>query len=118
MKLKHKLALQICEYHGLPQNKFDGIYLRMWHNYQEQGGFRLTDDGLMWMQEIGMKYFDIPIKNLQTTGITGNIILGLDRHLRAPYHLKLRRLRVFDENFSTQLMLYDGDITAFVEANS
>lgn len=116
MNLKHKLALQLCELRGLPKSRFDGIYLEMWHNYQENGGYRLTNTGFCWIRELGMKPYAIKIKD--NIPITGAILLGLDRHLRVPYHFKGRTLQVFDENLSTLLILYDGDLSAFIQANA
>jgi hypothetical protein len=45
-------------------------------------------------------------------------LLGLDRHLKAPYFLKSGKLSIFDDSISTQLLLYGGDIKAYIDANS
>jgi hypothetical protein len=49
---------------------------------------------------------------------TGNILIGLDKQLKVPYYIKNSKLKVFDDNISTQLILYGGDIKAYLNANS
>ena len=119
MELKRKLALDVCIAQGLGERSFDTVYVNMWRNIREDGGFRLTDFGHQWLIEIGMKAYVIPLPkeaNQFPTIRTGNALLSLDRHLRAPYHIKNTKLSIFDDNISAQLLLYGGDLKAYFEA--
>jgi hypothetical protein len=120
MELKRKLALDICLTLGLSERSFDSVYLHMWRNIREDGGYRLTERGLEWLIELGLKPYTIKLDyvNHKTNSTTGNILLGLDRHLKAPYFLKNNKLSIFDDSISTQLLLYGGDIKAYIDANS
>ena len=116
MDLKRKLALDACLSLGLTENSFDTVYLHMWRNIREDGGYRLTERGYEWLNELGLKAYTIKLENDNVK--TGNILLGLDRHLKAPYFLKNGKLSIFDDSISTQLLLYGGDIKAYIDANS
>lgn len=121
MELKRKLALDVCMSLGLGERSFDSVYLNMWRNIREDGGYRLTDNGHTWLTEVGMKAYTIPLPkeaNQLPTLRTGNALLSLDRHLKAPYHIKNNKLSIFDDDISAQLLLYGGDIKAYFEANT
>lgn len=121
MELKRKLALDVCMTLGLSERSFDSIYLNMWRNIREEGGYRLTDFGHQWLTEIGMKSYTIPLPkdaNQYPTIKTGNVLLSMDRFLKAPYHIKNNKLSIFDDNISAQLILYGGDLKAYFEATA
>jgi len=120
MELKRKLAFDVCSSLGLTENSFDTVYVHMWRNIREDGGYRLTERGYEWLIELGLKPYSISIyQDSNNSNITtGNILLGLDRHLKAPYFLKNRKLNIFDDSISAQLILYGGDIKLYIEANS
>jgi hypothetical protein len=92
----------------------------MWRNIREDGGYRLTERGFEWLVELGLKPYTIKLdqESHKTSVTTGSILLGLDRYLKAPYFLKNGKLSIFDDSISTQLLLYGGDIKAYIEANS
>lgn len=115
MELKHKLAFEVCQQQGLGEKSLLSVYQMMWHNFQQNGGKRLTQQGFEWLQDLGLPFYTINLTNQQNQ--TGSILLGLDRFLKAPYYLKGKKLSVFDENFSTQLMIYNGDLEAYIRAN-
>jgi len=120
MELKRKLALDVCLNLGLAENSFDSIYINMWRNIREDGGYRLTERGYEWLSDLGLKPYCIKLDydTHKTHVTTGNILLGLDRHLKAPYFLKNGKLNIFDDSISAQLLLYGGDIKSYIEANS
>jgi hypothetical protein len=120
MELKRKLAFEVCTYLGLTENSFDSIYLNMWRNIREDGGYRLTERGYEWLHELGLKSHLITLANDNSKQElrTGNILLSLDRYLKAPYFIKNNKLNIFDDSISTQLLLYGGDIKAYIDANS
>lgn len=119
MELKRKLAFDVCTSLGLTENSFDSIYIHMWRNIREDGGYRLTERGFEWLNELGLKAHTIKLDQTQHKAqvTTGSILLGLDRHLKAPYFLKSGKLNIFDDSISTQLLLYGGDIKAYIDAN-
>lgn len=120
MELKRKLAFDICSSLGLAENSFDSIYINMWRNIREDGGYRLTERGYEWLVEYGLRPYTIKLDydSHKTNITTGSILLGLDRHLKAPYFLKGGKLSIFDDSISAQLLLYGGDIKSYIEANS
>lgn len=120
MELKRKLAFDVCTSLGLAENSFDSIYINMWRNIREDGGYRLTERGLEWLVEIGLKPYTIKLDLNDGKGnvTSGSILLGLDRNLKAPYFLKGGKLSIFDDSISAQLLLYGGDIRSYIEANS
>lgn len=120
MELKRKLAFDVCSSLGLTENSFDTVYVHMWRNIREDGGYRLTERGYEWLVELGLKPYGIRLDqdNHKTNVTTGNILLGLDRHLKAPYFLKNGKLSIFDDSISAQLLLYGGDIKLYIDANS
>lgn len=120
MNLKRKLALDVCLNRGLNNSNFDSIYKNMWRNIREDGGYRLTDEGYKLLDDIGLKSYTIPLfdEKLKIEIKTGNILIGLDKQLKVPYYIKNSKLKVFDDNISTQLILYGGDIKAYLNANS
>jgi hypothetical protein len=121
MELKRKLAFDVCVNLGLGEHSFDSVYLNMWRNIREDGGFRLTDHGFQWLSEMGIKSHSITLPTQNNTLLeikTGNVLLGLDRHLKAPYHIRNNKLNIFDDSISTQILLYGGDIKAYIDANS
>ena len=120
MELRRKLALDVCLNLGLGERSFDNVFIQMWRNIRDDGGFRLTDQGYDWLRELGIKSYVIPLpKDTVDDDIrSGVILLGLDRKLKAPYHLKGKKLSIFDDNVSTQLLLFGGDLKLYFEANS
>lgn len=116
MNPKHKLALDICIAQGLTERNLENVYVQMWRNIRPEGGMRLTNQGHEWLRELGIKPYIINLTD--ETIQSGSILLGLDRYLKAPYHLKGKRLSIFDSNFSTQLLLYGGDLKAYLDATS
>ena len=119
MELKRKLAFDVCTSLGLAENSFDSVYLNMWRNIREDGGYRLTEQGCEWLKELGLKSHNISVSNANAKAEirTGNILLSLDRYLKAPYFIKNNKLQIFDDTISTLLILYDGDIKAYIDAN-
>lgn len=117
MELRRKLALDVCLGLGLGERSFDTVFVQMWRNIRDNGGFRLTDQGNEWLRELGMKSYVIPLPAENGSVHTGSILLGLDRKLKAPYHLKNKRLSIFDDSISVQLLLFGGDLKAYIDAN-
>lgn len=120
MDLKRKLAFDVCNNLGLTENSFDTVYIHMWRNIREDGGFRLTERGFEWLKEVGLKAYTIALSSSDSETKfeirTGNILLSLDRQLKAPYFIKNNKLSIFDDSISTQLILYNGDIKAYLDA--
>jgi hypothetical protein len=120
MEPRRKFALDVCLNLGLGERSFDSVFIQMWRNIRDDGGFRLTDQGAEWLTELGIKSYVIPLpkETVDDDIRSGSILLGLDRKLKAPYHLRGKRLSIFDDNISTQLLLFGGDLKLFFEANS
>lgn len=120
MEPKRKLALDVCVKLGLDNRSLETIFLKMWRNVQAGGGYRLTQSGHEWMQELGVKghLIRMPLADTYTGYQSGHMLLKLDRYLPVPYYLQHQKLYVYDESYATQLLLYAGDLKAFFDANS
>lgn len=121
MDPKRKIAFDVCTSLGLSDNSFDTIYINMWRNIREDGGYRLTEKGFEWLNEMGLKCYTITLSTNPHSSPdikTGNILLSLDRQLKAPYFIKNNKLSIFDDSICTQLILYGGDIKAYLEATA
>ena len=116
MNQKHKLALDVCIAQGLNERSLESVYVTMWRNIRPEGGMRLTNQGNEWLRDMGIKPYTINLTD--ETIQSGAILLGLDRFLKAPYFLKGKRLSIFDDNFSTQLLLFGGDLKAYLDATN
>ena len=102
---------------GLDQSLWESLHNKIWRNIRSDGGFRLTPFGWDFLRhDLSMSSFDIKIKNTQANA--GTIMLAMDRHLESPYHVDTKglMLTVFSQDLATQILLYDGDLGAFLAA--
>tara|TARA_B100000886_G_scaffold338220_1_gene300583 strand:- start:506 stop:898 length:393 start_codon:yes stop_codon:yes gene_type:complete len=73
--------------------------------------FRLTSFGANIMKKHFKEYIikNVPIADtdcgVPTTGISGKMILILDRYLKTPYILTNKRLRLYEESVAAQILL-------------
>lgn len=118
MTSKRQLTLDWCLSLGRPASELEQVYHQIWRNIKPDGGYRLTQLGFEVLRELGIKHFNIRIKGDWVNN--GNNILAMDRFLEDPYFIDNRRQQivVFSEELATQLMLYSGDLKAFLDAHT
>ena len=73
--------------------------------------FRLTSFGANIMKKHFKEYIikNVPVQDtdcgVSTTGVSGKMILILDRYLKTPYILTNKRLRLYEESVAAQILL-------------
>ena len=73
--------------------------------------FRLTSFGAKMMAKHFKEYIikNVPVEDtdcgIATTGVSGKMILILDRYLKTPYILTNKRLRLYEESVAAQIIL-------------
>ena len=119
MKSKHQLTLDWCTALGRDLSEVESLYNQIWRNLVPTGGYRLTKFGFEVLAEIGYPHWHVKIKNTDTK--TGATLLAMDRYLDSPYFVTNKGqdlLHLFSEEVATQLMMYDGDLAAFLAAHT
>lgn len=118
MTSKRQLTLDWCLALGRPPDQLENIHNQIWRNIRPDGGYRLTPLGVDVLRELGIKEFSIKIKGDWINN--GSNMLAMDRFLEHPYYIDNRRqqITVFSEDLAAQLMLYGGDLGAFLDAHS
>ena len=73
--------------------------------------FRLTSFGANVMKKHFKEYIikNVPVQDtdcgIATTGVSGKMVLILDRYLKTPYILTNKRLRLYEESIAAQIIL-------------
>ena len=73
--------------------------------------FRLTSFGANVMKKHFKEYIikNVPVQDtdcgITTTGVSGKMVLILDRYLKTPYILTNKRLRLYEESVAAQIIL-------------
>jgi len=82
-----------------------------WYNTREknQGGLRLTDDGLDFIiSEADIKVYEIELN--KDMAITPQVIVWLDQFLESPFHIGKRKITVLSEKSAFEIYLFAGDV--------
>ena len=90
-------------------------YLPIWwknSRVKTEGGLRLTEEGLKFVQEkLELQTYDVPFP-LEFT-ITTQILIFLDKFIDCPYYLAADGLIVTNEKKAMELHLFSGDIRKY-----
>jgi hypothetical protein len=90
-------------------------YLPIWwknSRIKTEGGLRLTEEGLKFIQEkLELQTYDVPFP-LDFT-ITTQILIFLDKFIDCPYYLAADGLIVTNEKKAMELHLFSGDIRKY-----
>ena len=85
-----------------------------WQNtrVKDQGGLRLTDEGLrVVIEDLQIATYDVPYpKDFE---LTTQSILFLDKFINCPYYMGPRSITVLDEKKALELHLFSGDIRKY-----
>lgn len=85
-----------------------------WQNtrIKEEGGLRLTDEGLRFIiEDIELQTYDVPYP--AGFELTTQTIIFLDKFINCPYYMGKRSLTVTDEKKAMELHLFSGDIRKY-----
>ena len=91
---KHKLTKRLIEL--LPEDHRLSVEEAMilWYtNIRNNGGFRLTHNGLQVMKILGMESWTVPLTDIKIT-MDKNLLLALDRKLTYPYFIDYKKKQV------------------------
>ena len=99
----------------------DKLYPKIWANFREDGGLRLTNNGrAFFVANCNIEYTTLklkrPIQNFKN-------VLYMDKVIECPYFLvgslsnNFPKIELFGEEVATMLSLYDGDLDLYLEAN-
>jgi hypothetical protein len=90
-------------------------YLPIWwknSRIKTEGGLRLTEEGLKFIQEkLELQTYDVPFP-LEFT-ITTQILIFLDKFIDCPYYLAADGIMVTNEKKAMELHLFSGDIRKY-----
>jgi len=85
-----------------------------WQNtrVKEQGGLRLTDEGIrVVIEDLQISTYDVPYP--VDFSLTTQSILFLDKFIDCPYYMGSRGITVLDEKKALELHLFSGDIRKY-----
>jgi hypothetical protein len=91
---KHKLTKRLIEL--LPEDHRLSIEEAMilWYtNIRNNGGFRLTQNGLLAMKILGLESWSVPLNDIKIT-MDKNLLLALDRKLTWPYFIDYKKKEI------------------------
>ena len=91
---KHKLTKRLVEL--LPEDHRLSIEEAMilWYtNIRNNGGFRLTPNGLLAMKILGLESWSVPLNDIKIT-MDKNLLLALDRKLTWPYFIDYKKKEI------------------------
>jgi hypothetical protein len=91
---KHKLTKRLVEL--LPEDHRLSIEEAMilWYtNIRNNGGFRLTQNGLLAMKILGLESWSVPLNDIKIT-MDKNLLLALDRKLTWPYFIDYKKKEI------------------------
>lgn len=84
-----------------------------WQNTREkdEGGLRLTEEGLNALKKADIKVYTIPYPSEMP--ITAQVMIYLDRFIDCPYYLDKKSITVTNERKAVELTLFSGDIRKY-----
>jgi len=91
---KHKLTKRLIEL--LPEDHRLSVEEAMilWYtNIRNNGGFRLTQNGLQVMKILGLESWSVPLTDIKIT-MDKNLLLALDRKLTWPYFIDYKKKEI------------------------
>lgn len=90
-------------------------YLPIWwknSRIKTEGGLRLTEEGLKFVQErLELQTYDVPFP--QEFTITTQVLIFLDKFIDCPYYLAADGIIVTNEKKAMELHLFSGDIRKY-----
>lgn len=89
-------------------------YLPLWWQNtrtKDNGGLRLTDEGLQIVKDAGIKTYEIPYP--KEMPITTQVIIFLDKFIDCPYYITSKAITVTNEKKAVELALFSGDLRRY-----
>ncbi len=91
--------------------KYSAVF---WYSFRnkDQGGLRLTDQGLQFIQEHA-KIKTYKIEFPKEFAFTPQVLVWLDNFIDSPYFITKKHITVMKEKAAFELYLFSGDIRKF-----
>jgi hypothetical protein len=89
-------------------------HLRLWWKNQrekDQGGLRLTEQGLDVVKQIGVETYTIAYP--QDLELTANIVIFLDHYIDTPYYIDSTAITLTNDKKAVELTLFSGDLRRY-----
>lgn len=83
-----------------------------WKNLRQNGGLRLTDQGLEILEQIGLATYDIPFPK-EMPFLTTQVVIFLDNFIDCPYYITKNSIIVTTEKKAVELSLFAGDLRKY-----
>jgi hypothetical protein len=91
---KHKLTKRLIEL--LPEEHkitLEEAMILWYTNIRNNGGFRLTQNGLQVMKILGLESWAVPLNDIKIT-MDKNLLLALDRKVKYPYFIDYKEKEI------------------------
>ena len=84
-----------------------------WQNTREkdEGGLRLTEQGIEVVKRIGLTTYDIPYPH--DMPVTAQVVIYLDKFIDCPYYFDKKSITVTGERKAVELALFSGDVRKY-----
>jgi hypothetical protein len=82
-----------------------------WYNVRDkdQGGMRLTDDGLEFVKvNVGLKTYEIRLPGHVV--LIPQLLIWLDQQMNFPFHINKKEITVISEKEAFEIYLFSGDV--------
>lgn len=81
-----------------------------WYNQRNKNdnSLRLTTEGLSYIDQIGIKKYEIPFP--ESVKVNSQLLLWLDHYLDSPYFIAKKSIIVIRERTALEMHLFSGDI--------
>lgn len=88
-------------------NKFKKVW---WYNQRNKNhtALRLTDEGLSYIDKIGLKKYEVPFPD--SVKINCQLLIWLDRFIDSPYYICKKSIIVTREKTALEMYLFSGDV--------
>lgn len=86
----------------------------LWVNTRskDEGGLRLTDQGLEWLKtKLDLTVYEVPFPN--DLDLKPQVLIFLDKFIDCPYHLTDHSITVTKERKAFDLYLFAGDVQKY-----
>lgn len=93
------------------EDKIKEKKIEWWFNVRtkDQGGLRLTDIGIDFVQDYAkIKTYEVDLPN--DIKITPQILVWLDKFISSPYYFNKKKIIVTEEKTAFELYLFSGDV--------
>jgi hypothetical protein len=97
------------------KNEFE-THRIIWVNPNNDSDFRITNVGLRAFVTANIKEYNI--RYPEAILLTSRVMLLCKKYILSPHYLYNTSISVFDERTAFELILFDGDLTQYIDSRS